>query len=145
MAQLATRFWHEKAPPAGCSLREGRKAGDADPMADLQHHGSGGSLTHGATGGGSVWRAEGDTRKARRFSHTGPVTIVVRTSALQGAVGPTIRTSASKEGSYTAQSDPAAGRVRKKEKGPGVLGTRRGQFMEEPNQSWPGEDQDSEI
>jgi hypothetical protein len=74
------------------------------------------------------WR--NSQRKARRRC-TGPVTIVVRTSALQGAVGPAIRTSASQEGSYTAQSDPAAGRVRQKRKRPGALGTRRAQVREE--------------
>ena len=37
-----------------------------------------------------------------------------------GAVDPAIRTSASQEGSYTTQPDPAAGRVRQKRKRPGV-------------------------
>jgi hypothetical protein len=53
---------------------------------------------------------QGRKEKARRCETTRPVDICVlkaRTSCAQRAVGPAIRTSASQEGSYTAQTDPA--------------------------------------
>jgi hypothetical protein len=83
------------------------------------------------------------TQKKARRDNTGPVTIVVRTSALQGAVGPAIRTSASQEGSYTAQPDLPQGECGKKEKGPARLARAGPKSGRKPTD--PGEDQDFRV
>jgi hypothetical protein len=96
------------------------------------------------------WRAWAAQEKARRCKTTGPVKpyairAELRTGhSLARIPNPSKRARFLWPGHPQPIRTPPQGECAKRKKARRAWHTP-GQFMEEPNQSWPGEDQDSEI